>query len=193
MSTQLRKGEMVGALQADFLRPAMLLIGGPLVAGAGGLASFDFPSIPDGFSKLILDLYARGDTNAAYVVLKLKCNNDGGANYYAQESGQYNLTTVSGMQTVGGTDMSAGYVAALTAPASVFDGWVFEFVDYANTGGYKPIVGRGTLRTSNAATGIQEHRLSGWYQSTNAINQITLTCNAGNFAQYSKARLYGVY
>jgi hypothetical protein len=161
-------------------------------ASAGAVASFDFQNIPGTYSKLILDLYARGDTAATSVGVNLTFNNDGSSIYdYVQDSVGHSavLATAEGLS---GTSIRIGSIAAASAPASAFDGFRVEVPGYAITNGHKVLTSVGTTKKAATTGNILIIQASGWYRSTNAISRITFTPSAGNFAQYSTARLYGV-
>ena len=89
--------------------------------------------------------------------------------------------------------MDLAAVSAAAGPASAFDTAIIEIAGYANANAHKAVNGRNSTKVSALTGNLYAALSSGWYRSTNAINRITLTPAAGNFAQYSSARLYGVY
>ena len=192
MSVQVRKVEAVSVLRADNPYPAMLLIG-RLDAGAGGVASFDFQSIPATYFKLILDLYLRGDTAATSVTVGVVCNNDGAAIY---DSVRYNIRLTTGLtisEQLAAGNFIAGSVAAANSTASVFDAARLEIPGYANANAFKVLLAEFSVKTAATTTNQIRGSSAGWYKSTNALSRLTITPTAGNWAQYSTARLYGVY
>ena len=162
-------------------------------AGAGGLATFDFTGIPATFAKLVIDLYARGDTAAVNVGLNLTINNDGGANYdYFFTNAPISATWTSG-EGVAATSIRAVYIAAANAPAGTFDLANIEIPQYANASGQKVMSSEYTHKDNTTTGNLYRGVAAGWWRAKTAISRVTLTPSAGNFAQYSTARLYGVY
>ena len=163
-----------------------------VTVGAGGAANFDFQNIPATFAKLVIDLYGRGDTVATGVLVNLRFNNDGTALYYG------NTTRINGSgttfidSTIGGTSLALGQIAAASSTALAFDSLILNIPNYANSNAHKILNGNGGLTTGDLTANQQTSIIMGRYKSTNAISRITLTPSAGNFAQYSTARLYGV-
>ena len=191
MSVQTRSDEAQSIIRADTPYPAMLLIG-RLDAIAGAVASFDFQNIPATFSKLVIDLYARGDKAATSADINIGFNNDGSAIYDSIRQHVRHSASLTTWET-----LEAGYVpiavmAAASAPASAFDQIRIEIANYANTNGHKTAISEYGIKLNTTTTNIILGSGRAWYRSTNAINRITLTPLAGNFAQYSTARLYGV-
>ena len=192
MSVQTRKVETVSVLRADMPYPAVLLIG-RLDANAGAVASFDFTAIPATYSKLILDLYARGDTAATNVAVNMICNNDGSALYDRITSNIHHSGVLATGETLAGTNIQIATIAAAAAPASAFDLMKLEIPGYGNTNVHKVLQAQFGLKLAATTTNLYVSNVIAWYRSTNAISRLTLTPAAGNFAQYSTARLYGVY
>jgi len=192
MSVQTRSDEAQSIIRADTPYPAMLLIG-RRDAGAGGVANFDFQNIPAAYSKLIIDLYGRGDTAAGVVRIDVNFNADGGANYdyiFTYSRAVSTLITFEAFAQISGFST---YIAAATSAASVFDAARLEIPAYANAQAQKVCLTHGAYQSSRVGSSMGVSTGSTWWRSTAAVNQITLTPAAGNFAQYSTCRLYGVY
>jgi hypothetical protein len=161
-------------------------------ASAGAVASFDFQNIPATFSKLVIDLYVRGDTGLTYHQPYIRFNNDAGANYdylYVDLRVPGNVNTIDAF---GQTQIIAGYMSAANAPASTFDCMRLEIYGYALTVGHKSCMGQNTFKGNNLTQNTYVTGFSGWWRSTSAINRVTVLPHAGNYAQYSIARLYGI-
>lgn len=157
---------------------------------SGSQANFDIQNIPAGFWKLVVELYGRGDTAAAYVALLTKLNNNAtGANYYSQATGIAG-TTLYGTQVLGTGVMQLSTIVASTGPANHFDTVLLEFPNYANTNGHKPVSAHGTLYTGTGATQAQIALGSGRYLSASAISRVTIYPAAGNFAQFCRCKAY---
>jgi hypothetical protein len=73
--------------------------------------------------------------------------------------------------------------------ANVFNGYVVDVLDYANTNKYK------TVRALQGFDSNGDGRIylgSNLWKNTNAVTSITLTAFSGNFVQYSHFALYGI-
>jgi hypothetical protein len=159
-----------------------------ITVGAAGAASVTFNSIPQtGYSDLVIKVSAR--QNVAFANAYLQFNGSSGANYSYRRiasngSGIINATAAS--QT------SADIFATVNRSS-------FTASTFSNVQLYIPNYAGGTNKsysvdsvTENNATEAYALLIAGLWSNTAAINQITLTPNAGNFVQYSTAYLYGV-
>lgn len=191
MSVQDRNDQAVSVLGADFPYPAMLLLA-HLEAGAGGAASFDFQNIPATFWKLIIELYARGDTAATSFNTLLTVNGLGGVIYFDVRAAIKHSASLGTSEAVGSSSLVAATLAAANSTANYFDQATIVIPAYANTNMYKTVHSTNTLLVANTTTNMRTDSMAGWIATTAAINQLTLTPSAGKFAQYSAARLYGV-
>ena len=161
-------------------------------ANAGAVASFDFQSIPTTYSKLVIDLYARGDTAATSVATKIAFNADASAIYDSLNWSVHHSASLASSEYLAQTVGYPGSICAASAPASAFDLMRIEIPGYAITNGHKVWSSEASAKTGITTGLIYDVHSKGWYRSANAIARVTLTPNAGNFAQYSTARLYGV-
>ena len=155
--------------------------------GAGGAASIDFSSIPSTYTDLQLMLSARGASTALYA--NIKFNNS--------SSAIYSLRTIygDGSAAASQNDSGATYferflMVSSAYTANTFSNGMLYIPNYANTSTNKSVMFDSV--NENNATSSQMFMVAGLWASTAAINQITLTPNTGNFAQYSTAYLYGV-
>ena len=154
--------------------------------GSGGAASIDFTSIPSTFTDLQLMLSARGASTALYANIKL--NNS--------SSAIYSLRTIygDGSAAASQNDSGATYferflMVSSAYTANTFSNGMLYIPNYA--GSTNKSVMFDSVNENNA-TSSQSFMVAGLWASTAAINQITLTPNTGNFAQYSTAYLYGI-
>ncbi len=158
--------------------------------GSGGASSITFSSIPATYTHLQIRFITRNNRSGQSVdALNIKANSDGGANY-ANHRLQGDGSSASGS---GGSSLNAAIFAqtpASTATASVFGAGVIDILDYANTSKYK------TFRTLSGfdANGSGYVGLySGLWQSTSAINSLTISSNDGSgVLEYTSFALYGI-
>jgi hypothetical protein len=155
--------------------------------GSGGASSIDFSSIPSTYTDLCLNLSARGTSTALYA--KITINNS--------SSAIYSLRTIYGEGT-GGTasqsDSGATFferflMVSSAYTASTFSNGILYIPNYAGSNAKSMMFD--SVDETNAGA-VPMYMVAGLWNSTSAINQITLTPNTGNFAQYSTAYLYGV-
>ncbi len=153
-----------------------------VTVGAGGAASIDFTSIPQTYTDLHLLVSMREETSASAVAF-IKFNN----------------TT---------TNRSERYLQGNGSSASSGTTTVLQFIvcqpsDTANTFGnasiYIPNYTSSNNKSvssdsvsENNATGAFSRLVAGLWSNTSAINQITITTDTGDVAQYSTATLYGI-
>jgi hypothetical protein len=160
-----------------------------LTATGGVAASFDFTSIPQTYSHLQLRGIARDNTaGTTFDDIKITFNNDTGSNYRFKEMYGVGAGSPSFYNSAAITYI-AGYLIKGANTANVFAANIIDILDYTNTNKNK------TLRRINVVdvNGSGESKFgTGLWMNTSAISRITLTPNAGSFAQYSSFALYGV-
>jgi hypothetical protein len=157
---------------------------------AAGVTSITINSIPSTYAHLQLRYITRNNRSGQSLdAINIRANGDTAANY-ANHRLQGDGTTVSAQ-----TGTSIGYAIfgqtnASTSTANVFTAGIMDILDYANTNKNK------TFRTLNGfdANGSGYIGLySGLWQSTAAINSLTLSSNDGSgILQYSSFALYGI-
>jgi hypothetical protein len=162
-----------------------------VTAGAGGIAGVTFSSIPQTYKHLQLRITQRSTSSNTSEFGIILINGV----YYAPFT-QYAFHALLG----NGTNASAygnGDQARIQLPtianasltANVFDTWIIDLLDYANTNKNK------TVRTIGGwdANGSGLANLtSGVLKETNAITSFTFGNAYGNNAQYSSFALYGI-
>ena len=161
-----------------------------VTVGSGGSSTITFSSIPSTYKHLQLRMIARstqtGSGNASNMVVKL--NSDTGSNY------TYHYLTGNGssVSAAGAADRSAIYMTfppKNSETSGIFGSGIIDILDYANTNKYK------TLRTLNGydANGSGEIYFESFlWRNTSAINEIVITSDLNNMAQYSSFALYGI-
>lgn len=145
---------------------------------AGVVASFDFTSIPY-YNYYIL--FLQGKADSADRTVRMTFNADGGANYDSSRFLQLN-TVVSGAVWAADT---YGHIGSVTNTGTLVT--VQATISNCVIDQYKCV-------SATSSAGIIGNAIYGvnWKNTAAFINQITLTLDAGNYAQYTKVKLYGV-
>lgn len=155
-----------------------------VTVGAGGLTNITFSSIPQTYSHLQL----RGIINQAY------SSNDNG---YAGI--EINGASVNYRHFLWGTGSAANaYSDSANAvlntflsstATTTFAPFVLDIFDYTNTSKVKTL--RALTGWDNNGSG-NIYQNSGLWNSTSAINSISLLGSNGNYRQFSQVALYGI-
>lgn len=158
--------------------------------GAGGSSSITFSSIPSTYTHLQIRGISRpseaGSTGAQYLYLRM--NSDSGSNYarhFLYGEGSSAGTQAGASQT----EIRVIYQLRDGFTAGIYATSVIDILDYANTSKYKTTRSLGGF-DANGSGYISLG--SGLWMNTNAITSLTLTCEVGNFVQYSSFALYGI-
>lgn len=163
-----------------------------VLVGSGGTGSISFSSIPSTFKHLQIRAIAReldgGQTNASQQIV-IRLNSDSGSNYAIHRLvGDGSGAGADGYSSQ--TNMAATGIPGNSTTASVFGASIIDILDYQNTNKNKTMrTLTGTDLNGSGAIWFS----SGLWQSTSAVNAITLTAlSSRNFAQYSHFALYGI-
>lgn len=159
-------------------------------ATPNGAASIDFTSIPQTpFRHLHLDFYGRGDGATSDAIL-LQFNGDTGANYDFSRLYQ-STTTPTADETFGTASPQVGLITASTAGANLFASFSAEIAHYAQAVNHKIASSRWARKrgTSAGDLNIGTNHIS--WRNAAAITSLSLTLNAGNFADGTIATLSG--
>jgi len=150
-------------------------------------ASITFSSIPATFTHLQLRILVRNtSTSNGY---SMRMNSDTGNNY-ARHLLIGDGSAASAASVTSTSSMVLSDAAISTSTASVFGSSVCDILDYANTNKTKTIRTLGGF-DNNGNGGIFFN--SGlWFATPAAVTTLTITPDAGNFAQYSQFALYGI-
>ena len=150
-----------------------------VTVGSGGSSSISFTSIPSTYTHLQVRMLSITPYD-----INFRFNSDSGSNYYYHYmygAGSTPVASASGsLQTVGYAAYG-GFGGNLVA--------VMDILDYTNTNKNK--VTRSLSGSDNNTTGGVMLASTNW-NSTSAINSITITAQGNNFAQYSSFALYGI-
>lgn len=159
-----------------------------VTVGSGGSSTVTFSSIPSTYKHLQIRATARTTSGGVDNYASIIFNSDTGANYtYHDLQGNGSTASASGLAS-----QNANYLqryAGAGAAASIFGVSVTDILDYQNTNKYKTIRNLGG-DDRNGAGFI--YLTSGVWMSTSAVNSITITPEANNWAQYSSFALYGI-
>lgn len=158
-----------------------------VTVGAGGAASIEFTSIPATYTDLVLKTANRSTRSATTDTLFLKFNNT--TTSYSQRR-LYAFGTTVGSDSLSSTGLIIGGTTAANATANTFSNIEIYIPNYA--GSTNKSVSSDGVSEDNSSSGNFLLLNAGLWSNTSAINQITLNCDVGNFAQYSTATLYGV-
>lgn len=165
-----------------------IMVVGPLTAAQ---TTLPFTFIPQtGFRNLRLVVSGRSTAAVTVTGLQVVFNSDTGTNYdYSLSQSASNTTTV---QTVtANTSGLTGVVPGSTGLASSAGMAYVYMPSYNSTTFNKTWHGEGASHTTGVVTGIEFTAVGGQWESTAAINSITLQLGSGNFDVGSYACLYG--
>lgn len=154
-----------------------------VTVGSGGSASIDFTSIPSTYTDLVVKLSTRNTGTDTWMNLKFNGSSSNWSMRYFQGSG----TAVSS-----GNDPANTYSVQQTIStntANTFGSAELYIPNYTSSN--NKAVSIDHVTETNATTAYQSLTALLWSNSA-AINQVTITPNAGTFAQYSAAYLYGI-
>jgi|LakMenEpi03Aug12_release.lakeMendotaPanAssembly.Ray.scaffolds.fasta_scaffold709930_2 hypothetical protein len=156
--------------------------------GSGGAASIDFTSIPQTYTDLLVKTSMRGSAVDTWIQVKVTFNGSttGYTNKNLLGSGSAASSSTNNFtDSIGRGMLSEG----TSYTANIFASSDFYIPNYTSSN-YKSTSSEAT--TENNATANTTVLDAGLWSNTAAINQVTLTSDSGNFAQYSTAYLYGI-
>jgi hypothetical protein len=159
-----------------------------------GASSYDVTSISASYDHLYLVVSARTDRAATYTDEHwLTINGDTASNY--SSTALYAGTSTPGSnRNAGAVKIENLIVAGASVSADNFSGMELWIPNYAGTTGYKQVLAK-CVMPNDSTTDYRWYVnvTAGLWDSTVAINQITLTPkNGDDYIQYSTFTLYGV-
>lgn len=168
---------------------AMTLLSTTTLSSPG---TFDVSSISGSYNDLILALILRGDAAANAETLRLRFNNVSTGSYYSERIDQFG-TTLAGAEELGFTQLSANLnVPAGNCQAGAFGMQTWTILGYASTTWLKAVLVDSIYIRDTGAGRTAQDRLVGWWNSTAAINRVSVGCVSGNnWTTGSQLRIYG--
>jgi hypothetical protein len=157
-----------------------------VTVGSGGASNIDFSSIPSTYTDLVVKLSARSASSSGsnWHWVKILVNNQSTTYSYKQLFG-----SGSSAGSGGGSAALAAYATDTNATSNTFSSSETYFPSYAGSTAKSY---SNDAVTENNGTAALTSFFSTLYTGTAAINQLTLSLETGNFAQYSTATLYGI-
>ena len=145
-------------------------------------ASWDITGISNAYSALMILCRIRGATAGTNTGAFIRFNNDSGANYSYVDTG--------GVGAAGQTAANLGSVAASTATANDIGEFCAYVPGYSGTTFFKGMqCGCGYTNAGVTSLFVYRHHL---WDSTAAINQVTVSLQAGNILAGSQLTVLGV-
>ena len=161
-----------------------------VTAPSSGVSSITFGSIPSIYTNLQIRGISRpsetGAGGAAYVFLIM--NNDSGSNY-SRHSLYGGGGGVSAQASASDTNIRAGFQMRNGYTSNFYATSIIDILDYSNVNKNKVVR---SISGFTAPEGSVIAISSGAWLNTNAVTSLTLTCESGNFIQYSSLALYGI-
>jgi len=156
-------------------------------------SSYDVTSIASSYDHLMLEVSARTDNASIWDDHWLTINGDSGANYSSTQLYAVSATVYSN-RNAGATKIENLIVGGAPLAADTFCAMKLWIPNYANTTGYKQVSAQCAMENASAVDATWKlATTAGLWDSTAAINQITLTPKSGgDYIQYSTFTLYGV-
>lgn len=161
-----------------------------ITVGPAGASSVTFTNIPNTYSHLQLRYIARSTASASEDAITLRFNSDSSSSYAYHFLFGNGSSASSSAAGVSDNRLYPWAVPGSSFLSNSFGATIIDILDYSNTNKFK------TTRTLSGyddnSTGGRIAFTSGLWQSTNAINAISITANSGNWTQNSQFALYAV-
>lgn len=157
----------------------------------GTAASWDVTTGLTGYNQLKVLLQARGDTAATSIDVRMRCNNDSGANYGSQYVRGI-AAAASAAEAASATSAHVGNIAAASATAShagVGEIWIPNYGGTTFFKGWNSNLGWSQAITTST---IAAQALQGVWANTAAITRLTIFPSAGAFIAGSRLSIYGI-
>ena len=157
--------------------------------GTGSSGTITFSSIPSTYKHLQIRLLARStQTGVSNISALIQCNGDTGSNY-ARHTLLGNGASAVANATSSSSLMTLFRITAADATANTMGVGIVNIQDYESTTKYK------TLRSISGQdeNGVGSIRLqSGLWQSTSAINSLSIYLSTDSFTTSTVVALYGI-
>lgn len=122
--------------------------------------------------------------------MALLFNGDNGANYWT-ESAIFNAATATVAETLANTSVY-GEMPAAGATANLFATMVIDIIGYASTTKIKQATIVETYAKALSTTNLLTEQHGNFWNSTAAINQISVAAGNGNLVAGSSMTIYGI-
>lgn len=171
--------------------PTFTQIGSAVTVGSGGAASIDFTSIPSTYTDLVLKLCGRGTSAQINAEVRMILNGSTATNYSWRQI-QGNSSSATSASSSSQAYVRVGYVPDTSATSNTFNNLEIYIPNYAGSTA-KSLSSDSVQENNSGAAGEALMQLfAGLWSLTSAVNQVTFSLSAGNFAQHTTAYLYGV-
>lgn len=159
-----------------------------VTVGSGGASSIDFSSIPGTYTDLQIVLSGRqSSTGGTNVNMKFNGSSSG---YTNKDIISAAGTVLSESTVLGTSSIKIGFIPDNTNyTVSTFSNQLVYIPNYTSSN-YKSVSTDNAME--NNSTSVYFGLFAGLWSNTSAITSIALTCENGNFVQYSTATLYGI-
>jgi hypothetical protein len=158
-----------------------------VTVGSGGASSIDFTSIPSTYTDLCLKMSLRSSRSSTGDTLFMKFNSTS-STYTMRRIYAYGTTVGSDSSTPAG--FVVGSITASTNTSNTFANYETYVPNYLSSN--QKSISIDGAQESNTTSDYWLNFVAGLWNGTSAITSIGLTCDAGNFVQYSTATLYGI-
>ena len=153
------------------------------LSGTGSSATISFTSIPGTYTHLQIRGFAQTTYGGAAAAL-IKVNGNTTVGNYSTHLMDGNGSSVSAYGA------SGDWPQATVPTSSSYSGIVIDILDYTNTNKYKTI--RSLSGWDANGSGLVRFSSGAMYANTNAITQLDLVLNNGNFTNNTQFALYGI-
>lgn len=191
IKNKLRRGNLL--VGNDTYYPSVYESIATVSVGSGGSSSITFSSIPSTYQHLQIRGITRGmwsiATEGGY---KMRFNGDTGSSYtrHASATNPDNAGTKWEGSSSAETQFALGEHVEDNQSSGLFNGFICDVTDYANTNKYKTIRHIGGWDSNGRG---YVWLVSGMWMSTSAVTSITIyDGNSVNLKQYSHFALYGI-
>ena len=159
-------------------------------------SSWEVTGISSSYDHLYLEVSTRSDETAGWTVylsdVRLQVSSDTGSNYSSTNIYWYNASTPLSDRG-GATYLDRMKCAATGTLADTFTPMTMWIPNYANTTGFKQIVGQQSVENNSTTDYRYYMGLNAFlWQSTAAVTALKLYPSTSDFVQYSTFTLYGV-
>jgi hypothetical protein len=158
-------------------------------AATGTVSSIDFSSIPSTYTDLVLKLSLRVNAGSGGYQTYIRFNGDTGSNYNWKNALGTGTSALSQNPGASDTGMRITISDSSGDTASTFSNAEIYIPNYAGSA-YKAVSADGASENNAAAATLD--LASGIWNSTSAINAISIFASGASLVQYSTAYLYGV-